>query len=133
MLFRSPDGQSVTALFRDATILAFRQSGYRVLSPGDPGFDRAVPVAVTIRDYWTWMAAAGGIGRISCRAEANVQAPFAPLAEGLVIAGLAQQGTPLRKAGERAVSEAVTDADWPDVTSRCLIAYGDNLKAMLAR
>lgn len=131
-----PEGQSVPALIRDATIQAFRRSGYRVLSAGEPGFAQAAPVKVTIKTYWNWMGSTA-IGNVSCRAEATLQAPFAPLKDGMVIAGIAQQDIRLARssqaAGERDESAGFMEPDWPGVSSRCLTAYSDNLKAMLTR
>lgn len=131
-----PEGQTVTALFRDATIQALRQAGYRVLSPGEPGYERATPVVVMVRQYWNWVKIVNTVHRVACQTEAEVQAPFPPFTQTHLVAGLAEQQEHPRKPLEPMQgreSEAITDADWHDVAANCLAAYTDNLKAMLIR
>lgn len=128
-----PEGQTVSALFRDTTIQAFRQAGYRVLSPGEPGYDRAAPVMVTVRQYWNWVKIVDTVHRAACHTEADVQAPFPPFAQALPVAGLAEQKTSPHKPNEpmEGRHDIITDADWHDIAAGCLAAYGDNLKALL--
>lgn len=50
-----PEGRTVNMLVSDAVTRAFRESGYRVLTRSDPGYDSAKPVGVDIQQFWAWM------------------------------------------------------------------------------
>src|SRR6202012_1854397 len=63
-----PEGDSVSARVGAALADGFRQAGYRVLASGDAGYDQAVPVTATIKQYWSWEEM-GFVFGLNCRAE----------------------------------------------------------------
>lgn len=74
-----PEQQTVSGLTQAALEQAFREAGYRVFSPGQPGYDDAIPVSVSIRQFWAWMTPGFWAITLEHRADVSIQAPVAPL------------------------------------------------------
>lgn len=66
-----PEGQTVEELTRAALVNALRDSGYRVVSSGEPGYDTATPVSAEIQQFWAWMTP--GFWKIKLRYNAKLQ------------------------------------------------------------
>ena len=66
-----PEGRTVEELTRDALINALRDSGYRVLVDGEPGYEAATPVSAEIHQFWAWMTP--GFWTIKLRYNAKLQ------------------------------------------------------------
>lgn len=49
-----PEGQNVAELVGKAVAQGFRQAGYRVIAPGEPGYEQAAPVNARIGEFWSW-------------------------------------------------------------------------------
>jgi hypothetical protein len=76
-----PEGREVADLVAEATHLGLQRAGYRVLSPGDPGFAEAPALALVVRRFWTrmvWRA----LLTYEFRAEVHVVGPVAPFTAG---------------------------------------------------
>lgn len=78
-----PEGQSVASIMGDATAAAFREAGYRVLTPNDPGYAQAAAVDVKIKQYWSWFRPGFWSVTLTCIAEVEVKAPIAGLETGI--------------------------------------------------
>ena len=50
-----PEGRTVEDLVREAVVLSFRESGYRVINEEDPMFSSAIPIEVDIDEFWAWL------------------------------------------------------------------------------
>jgi hypothetical protein len=116
-----PDGQSVAELVRQATTQAFRQAGYKVISEGDPGYARAIPVDVDIIQYWSWGHQSGLAIAISCNAEASMKASIEPLAKGGDVTGTATVTSLV----------AIVESDWLELTNKCLSDFIANIQSRL--
>lgn len=66
-----PEGQTVEQLTRAALVNALRDSGYRVVAAGKPGYDAATPVSAEIQKFWSWMTP--GFWEIKLRYNAKIQ------------------------------------------------------------
>ena len=49
-----PEGRTVEDLVREAVVLSFRESGYRVINEEDPMFSSAIPIEADIDEFWAW-------------------------------------------------------------------------------
>jgi len=49
-----PEDETVAGLVESSLSRGFRENGYRVVGPGDPDFDDAIPVEVDIEKFWGW-------------------------------------------------------------------------------
>lgn len=50
-----PEGRTVEQVTKEALTRALHESGYRVVSEGEPGYAEAVPLQAEIRQFWAWM------------------------------------------------------------------------------
>ncbi len=117
-----PEGRTVSELFRQAVTQSFRHAGYRVLASEDPGYDQAVPVQVKIKQYWSWFRPGFWAVTVSSRAEAQIEAPLAPLANGALV-----------KSEVSDSMQAVFESDWRDISAKGLAGFVRNLQDTLAK
>ncbi len=68
-----PEGQTVAAVMQDSIGNGFRKAGYRVLQPGDQGYEQAVAVDAWVRQYWTWVNFGFWALTVHCRAEVDLK------------------------------------------------------------
>lgn len=82
-----PEGSTVMELAGDAIVRGFRDAGYRVLSPDDPGFADAFPVEARIDQFWAWVTP--GFWAMAIEFETRMQLTFATgdFAEGREVRG----------------------------------------------
>lgn len=104
-----PEGQTVADIVGSAVGASFKEAGYRVVKPGEQGFDEALPVEARINQYWSWMNPGFWTITLSCRAEVTVTAPLAGFEEGRKILATAE------KSGQAAFED-----DWQDVANQGL-------------
>lgn len=60
-------GQTVDGLTRELVAQGLRERGYRVLEPGEAAPADAVPVRVSIREFWAWATPGFWAGSIEAR------------------------------------------------------------------
>jgi hypothetical protein len=116
-----PEGESASKVVGIALTKGLRESGYRVLAKGDPGYEQAAPVSARIHQLWTWVnpgfAAVRTSGRVDVTVSGNLK-----LLEG---------------SGKKVTAEAtesmqvVTENDWIVILNKALEAWVGNLKTAL--
>jgi len=77
-----PEGRSVSGLVRDALTRAFRESGYRVVSPGDPEAANAAPLRVRVDQFWAWFTPGFFAAKLDFQTRIDVEGPLAPFEDG---------------------------------------------------
>jgi len=114
-----PEGTTVASIVQDAVTNAYRESGYRVLSNADSGFDAAVPVDVKIKQFWCWVTPGFWL-LLENRIEVVITAPQPGFENGATVNGHATNQL-----------MAVFESEWPKITSASLADFNKNLKAQL--
>lgn len=117
-----PEGQTVEQLTRAALVNALRDSGYRVVAEGEPGYAAAAPVSAEIQKFWAWMTP--GFWEIKLRYNASIRldGDWPLRGENRVVEGDA------RYAGAIASS-----SEWREVIDNGVADLIRNLKAMLKK
>jgi hypothetical protein len=100
-----PEKQTVAGLTQTAIEQGFREAGYRVLKPGQPGYDDALPVTATINQFWAWMTPGFWAISLEQTSEVVVKAPIKSFEGGATIN--AQTKESMQFAGEDAWKEIV--------------------------
>ncbi len=116
-----PPGQSVAALLRDATAEGFRRSGYRVLTETEEGYAQAVPVDVSIKEFWCWFSPGFASVKATNRALLRIEAPLPPTRDGVLVRG-----------GGVVSGMAITESDWQKVAGMGVQSLTENTAAVLA-
>lgn len=49
-----PEGRTVAQVVEEALVKALRESGYRVVSQGQAGYETALPLSADINQFWAW-------------------------------------------------------------------------------
>ena len=49
-----PEGRTVEDVTRETLVKALTKKGYRVLKPGDPGYEDAPALSAEIHQFWSW-------------------------------------------------------------------------------
>lgn len=117
-----PEGQTVADVVGNAVAAGFRNAGYRVLTPGDPGYDQAPVVQTTIKQFWSWFQPGFWAVVVHCRAEVEVKAPLAGLESGMT-AHVAVEDS----------MQAVFESDWQKVASKGLAQLTREISQKLPR
>lgn len=115
-----PEQQTVAGLVQTAIEQGFREAGYRVVSKGDPGYDSALPVSASVRQFWAWMNPGFWAIALEQRSEIVVRAPLKPLENGATVNGHVRES--MQFAGEGA---------WNDIVTKGLADLVRNLKSQL--
>lgn len=117
-----PEGQTVTQLTRAALVNALRDSGYRVVAAGEPGYDTATPVGAEIQQFWAWMTPGFWQIKLEYRARIQLNGDWPLTGESRMLEGDALLTT-----------SAAFESEWQKVISDGLTDLIRNLKAMLKR
>ena len=96
-----PENQTVAGIMKPALENAFRAAGYRVLEPGDPAFEKAIPIDVKVVQFWSWIDWGFWELGLHNKAEVSISASEGSLAEGITVFN--------ETVGKHA---AVFDGDW---------------------
>jgi len=86
-----PEGQTVPQLVGDALTRAFRESGYRVLLPGDSGYEEASAITADVDQFWTWFTPSWWTIMVEFRADVRIQGEIGPFQNGGSIQGSARE------------------------------------------
>jgi hypothetical protein len=114
------EGRTVNDLVAEATRLGLERAGYRVLEPGEPGWERAPALALVIRRFWTRMVWRALLS-YEFRAEVHLVGPLAPFSEGAWVCGTVNVGRAGPSAGV-----------WPHTLRVGLEDYANNVFERLA-
>ena len=117
-----PEGQTVSQLVGNAVTLGFRRAGYRVLKPGDPGYEQAIPVTARIGEFWSWFNP--GFSSVTITNRASV---------GLAGALPALSGETTVKSEVSDKLMAVFEDDWTKIVSKGLAELTEKIRVALAR
>ncbi len=115
-----PESMTVADITKSALEQAFRESGYRVFSPGQPGYDEAVPVTVSIRQFWAWMTPGFWAIALEHRGDLTLQGPVAPLQQGLTVESYVRE-----------TMQMAPESSWRDIVSKGLADLIAKTKAKL--
>lgn len=117
-----PEGQTVTELTRAALASGLRESGYRVVALGEPGYDSATPVSAEIEQFWAWMTPGFWQIKLDYRARIELTGDWPLAGEKRFLDG-----------DVRILSYAATESEWEKVINTGLQDLIQNLKAMLKK
>ena len=84
-----PEGRTVMQVIDEALSRGLRESGYRVLVKGDPGYAAAAPLEVDIRRFWAWFTPGFVAITLEFRTEIDVSGPITPFENGQEFDGYA--------------------------------------------
>jgi uncharacterized lipoprotein YajG len=115
-----PQEQTVTGLVQSAVEQGFREAGYRVVGGGQAGGAEALPVTVTIKQFWAWMNPGFWSISLEQRSEVVVQGPVKPIENGVTASGHIEES--MMVAG---------DGAWLDIVQKGLEALKANVKEKL--
>ena len=115
-----PEGQSVSQLVGDAVSRALRDSGYRVVAPGDPDYARAAAVHVRIEKFWAWFTPGFASVGLEFQGALHLKGDLPPLREGR---------TATAEVEDR--MQAVFESDWQAVVNKGLQRLVDATRALL--
>jgi len=116
-----PEGESVQQLSRAAVVRALRDAGYRVSSPGDPGYAEAVPIKVRIDEFWSWFSPGFAAVAVNFRGKLHLQGNIAPVTTGTSYSAEVQDRM-----------QAVFESDWAAVVSKGVAALSESVRKGLA-
>lgn len=104
-----PEGRTVVGVTTEALTRGLRESGYRVLRQGDPGYDDAVPLTADIRQFWAWLTPGVWTLTLEFDSRIKVNGPIEPFEDGVEFQGHATTNP----------AAAFTD-DWIEVMNKGL-------------
>ena len=116
-----PEGDSVASHLRLAVANGFREAGYRVLSPGDAGYDQAIPVKVEIDKFWSWLSIGFAANYPLSEASIKLDAPLPAFAPSPIIS------TSTRGGGD----PLLTDSSWQSIAEQNLASVTTKVTALL--
>jgi hypothetical protein len=114
------EDQSVAKVVGTALTKGLRESGYRVLAKGEPGYEQATPVSAKIEQFWSWVNPGFAAIRTSGRIEVALAGNLKPLEGGKKVTAEATESM-----------QIVTENDWLVILNKTLDAWVGNLKTTL--
>lgn len=115
-----PENKTAANLVSDAVAEGFRASGYRVLVPGDAGFEQAIPVTADARQFWAWFTPGFWSITMSHRSEVKLDAPLPVLQSGKVVTAEAEDSR-----------QAATESAWQEIVSKGMTELAKSVRAAL--
>lgn len=116
-----PEGQNVPQIVQAAVTRAFRESGYRVLAPGEPGYEKAMPIAVRVDHFWSWLTPGFWAIAVEFRANVFLKSTVASLGNGRSFSTQTRENM-----------QIVTESDWQDTATKGVNNLVDAIKKGLA-
>lgn len=115
-----PEAQSVAGVVADTARQALREKGYAVVEDGSPYYASALPLALDIEHFWSWIRP--GFWALEMRAESDV-----------VMKGEALLGVPSQPVhGEAMIStQTGMESNWQEVSQKGLNDLLEKMKAKL--
>ena len=65
-----PENKTVASVVKDAARTAFQERGYKVVDEGSPDYERAIPIALDVGQFWAWIKP--GFAEITLSLESQV-------------------------------------------------------------
>jgi len=81
-----PENRTVSMVAQERITRVFRESGYRVLEEGDSGYERAIPVRVSIEKFWAWLSPGWKVA-LEFKADMRIQGLIGNLGKGKNVKG----------------------------------------------
>ncbi|MBE0531774.1 MAG: flagellar biosynthesis protein [Rhodospirillales bacterium] len=116
-----PEGQTVAGVMEDSIGNGFRKAGYRVLQPGDQGYEQAIAVDAWVRQYWTWVNFGFWALTVHCRVEVDLKGNLPALGGGLTIPAEVSEDM-----------QAVFEEDWQRIAAKGRDRVSENVAQTLA-
>lgn len=115
-----PEGRSVANVVADTARQALREKGYDVVENGSPHYASALPLALDIEHFWSWVRP--GFWALEMRAESDV-----------FMKGEALLGTPSQAVhGEALMSvQGAFESNWQEISQKGLNDLLEKMKAKL--
>lgn len=110
-----PEGRTVAQITKEAITVALREGGYRVLVPQDPDYERAVPLNITVKEFWAWSTVAHLEFKTKVQIDGNIGA-----VSGTPISGVAKKTLVLG-----------SDSEWVEVITTGMNDLVKNVRAKL--
>jgi hypothetical protein len=117
-----PENQTVADLMKTTMVDSFRKAHYRVLVPGDVGYDAAIPIQAQVVQFWSWLQPGFWELKVHNRAEVRITGSLPALNNGLTVHGSVDESM-----------TAVGEDDWQEIASKGLKDFSDNLIKALAK
>ena len=115
-----PEGQTVAKVVKEALTRGFRESGYRVLQPGDAGYEEARPITASINQFWAWFTPGFWAITLECQADVQIRGDAGPFQAGDAVQAYARQS-----------GMAATDDSWKEIVEKGVEDLVKNLRAKL--
>lgn len=112
-----PEGSSVATLVQSAVARGLRESGYRVLDRGDPGYEQALPIKVRVEQFWSWFNPGFAAVTLTNRAAVNLQGAISPFAQGRTFSSQVMNSM-----------QVVVESDWVAIVNKGLDALATAVK-----
>ncbi len=113
-------GETVADIVQLAVADGFRKAGYRVISAGEPGYDKAVPVTLRVGEFWSWFTPGLIQVTIANRADITLNGALPALTPDLIIHS---------EVNDQMM--AVYESDWQKITARALDQVSDKVAEAL--
>lgn len=113
-----PESKTVSSVVENRLSRSFAEKGYRVLSPGDAGYESAMPLAVDIQKFWGWFNPGFFTIDLSFEIMLRVTGPVAGLDHGATFGGRAKESFAAavednwRKVMEKALENLDSEVRW---------------------
>ena len=95
------DSLTVESLVSDSVSRALRAEGFRVFRAGDPGAEKAIPITITIEQFWAMRSPPYSSPYVNFEVDARIAAPLPGLEAGLLV-----------EAGQKIVRGGYSRAMW---------------------
>ena len=95
-----PEGDTVERLVGESLTKGLRESGFRVLAQGDPGFEEATPLEVDIEKFWMWFSPGFWAVHMEFEGLVDVKGAVASFEDGEQFKGYARQGAQASTEGQ---------------------------------
>ena len=82
-----PEGRTVAMIIEEALTQGFDDAGHPVVKPGQPGYERAIPLEVDIDEFWAWSIAKPMVHQLQFRTALRIRGPLPPFEQGLSLRG----------------------------------------------
>ena len=92
---------TVESLVRDSVSRALRAEGFRVFRAGDPGAEKAIPITITIEQFWAMRSPPASSPYVNFEVDARIAAPLPGLETGVLV-----------EAGQKIVRGGYSRAMW---------------------
>jgi hypothetical protein len=115
-----PEGQTVEQLVATALTRGLRGGGFRVLLPGQEGYEQAIPLEADIRQFWAWFSPGFFAAHLEFEARIQVTGPVEPFVRSEEYRGYVRLAT-----------QAATSRAWLNTVNKGLENLDDEMRTRL--